>query len=926
MKIRSIIAAFAALAASAAVAATPYKLEIESTIPANSGFSDVKWDNTDGFWTLTGSQNNFGNIRPTVRFAPLSSTIDDELDILAFEYRSDKPVGNFKITLYKAGTKGTGTRTFDYVISMPATEDWKTFRLSVANARKNALAKFGLEGQYFDFAFMDLVTPSTVNVRNPRIESDEYAYAAVTLQPGKATLIEAENFNVSEKGTGHTARQTDRSSLSKYIDPYPGQFPIYAFTSVGFEVIENPDGMRGWETLMQKKYQDLYEAGFNITEGCAFSGVDNAALFPGQTINTDEPIDLFEGTELKMIIRSGLDADRESVIGRAKTSPRLAGYCVKDEPHCKDFAAMKGKLNAIRDLDDTHLLYGNLLNIDTRPGDIGATSYDDYVDRYINETDMGFLSYDFYAVRQLDDSETATAENTILMPNFFENLEIISKFAKAYNTKFWAFTRAMSSVWHTGASSVTGTYNYKYPAPTEDHMRVQAFSALMYGAQGLQYWPYMSCDGCEDAPITRDGTKNPAWYYAKSINTDVKALTWVFLGAEMLRVGHTNAETPRGCLRLTKAMLPAGIDKVETDGKGMPVSILQNGKNQFMMILNPDLFADQKVNVTVTSNMKRVLMDGTTEDVAAGTYSHDLKPGRFVLYLVTENAPELVTYASTPGERSNYRDDANDVIISANGDATNGYYVSDMGHTSWSIYGGITPQTEDRAISRNLAQTHWGSKFSYTFEVPEDMPVNIYVGHSVPWNEYGRVASMGAEPGLSYTIEGEPTLNWTKEYAASMKLYLDGEVLTPSNQTMRPSVPEIFTEDGAEFNRILADKSLWQSTANADGSASDVLYFWPKAGGDNSYATTYNDQPDYQTVMLKAGTHRIVVESLAYPWHFDNLKLDASQSSGIDSVINDNDNAPVEWYNLQGVRVNPETAAPGLYLRRQGNKTQKVAL
>jgi hypothetical protein len=39
-------------------------------------------------------------------------------------------------------------------------------------------------------------------------------------------------------------------------------------------------------------------------------------------------------------------------------------------------------------------------------------------------------------------------------------------------------------------------------------------------------------------------------------------------------------------------------------------------------------------------------------------------------------------------------------------------------------------------------------------------------------------------------------------------------------------------------------------------------------------------------------------------------------------VVDDNSNAPVEYFNLQGVRVaNPEN---GLYIRRQGNKATKV--
>ena len=48
--------------------------------------------------------------------------------------------------------------------------------------------------------------------------------------------------------------------------------------------------------------------------------------------------------------------------------------------------------------------------------------------------------------------------------------------------------------------------------------------------------------------------------------------------------------------------------------------------------------------------------------------------------------------------------------------------------------------------------------------------------------------------------------------------------------------------------------------------------------------------------------------------------------SGIEKVTftNEDADAPVEYYNMQGVRVmNP---AQGLYIRRQGNRVEKVAL
>lgn len=54
-----------------------------------------------------------------------------------------------------------------------------------------------------------------------------------------------------------------------------------------------------------------------------------------------------------------------------------------------------------------------------------------------------------------------------------------------------------------------------------------------------------------------------------------------------------------------------------------------------------------------------------------------------------------------------------------------------------------------------------------------------------------------------------------------------------------------------------------------------------------------------------------------------NLVLVSGDLSGISAVVAD-ENAPVEYYNLQGIRV--ENPSNGIFIRRQGTKTTKVAL
>jgi hypothetical protein len=49
-----------------------------------------------------------------------------------------------------------------------------------------------------------------------------------------------------------------------------------------------------------------------------------------------------------------------------------------------------------------------------------------------------------------------------------------------------------------------------------------------------------------------------------------------------------------------------------------------------------------------------------------------------------------------------------------------------------------------------------------------------------------------------------------------------------------------------------------------------------------------------------------------------------SAVTGVSTVEIENSNTPIEYYNLQGIRVNSENLSNGIYIRRQGNKAEKV--
>ncbi len=77
---------------------------------------------------------------------------------------------------------------------------------------------------------------------------------------------------------------------------------------------------------------------------------------------------------------------------------------------------------------------------------------------------------------------------------------------------------------------------------------------------------------------------------------------------------------------------------------------------------------------------------------------------------------------------------------------------------------------------------------------------------------------------------------------------------------------------------------------------------------------------------VAAGTATIsytVVDGYGCP-HIEYCEVTVTDLSGIEDIEADDCNAPAEYYNLNGVRVNADNLTPGLYIKRQSGKATKV--
>lgn len=82
--------------------------------------------------------------------------------------------------------------------------------------------------------------------------------------------------------------------------------------------------------------------------------------------------------------------------------------------------------------------------------------------------------------------------------------------------------------------------------------------------------------------------------------------------------------------------------------------------------------------------------------------------------------------------------------------------------------------------------------------------------------------------------------------------------------------------------------------------------------------------PDDGYYLSFEGAERMIVGFAEATGDMTVTAVFSGASTAIEGIEADEENGPVEYFNLQGVRVAAENLVPGVYVRRQGTKVQKV--
>jgi hypothetical protein len=234
---------------------------------------------------------------------------------------------------------------------------------------------------------------------------------------------------------------------------------------------------------------------------------------------------------------------------------------------------------------------------------------------FVREVPLSFLSFDHYCIVQ----DAPPNGPRRLYPSYFENLEIIASEAKKANLPFWAFALAAP--------------HWSYPAPTLSDLRFYVYSALAYGAQGIQYfnWENVNNTDFPTAPIDHNTGKTTEIYESiKQVNSEIIALTDIFLGATVISVKHTGTTIPEGTTRLSS--LPIEIKSFTSSGSGTVVSLLEKGNDTYLLLVNRDVNNISTMKIEPNVPIKQVQKNGLLIDVEAGLQTHSVPPGDVLIF------------------------------------------------------------------------------------------------------------------------------------------------------------------------------------------------------------------------------------------------------------------------------------------------------
>lgn len=247
------------------------------------------------------------------------------------------------------------------------------------------------------------------------------------------------------------------------------------------------------------------------------------------------------------------------------------------------------------------------------------------------------------------------------------------------------------------------------------------------------------------------------------------------------------------------------------------------------------------------------------------------------------------------------------------------YYWTEEGDNQW-------PGLKIRKSSNNI----------YTAEIPKDAKGFIFNNHNGSQTAdltdptpiyHGEKGSNKFNSTLSVYVIGDIKLFddpkahiWDNNWDGAKMTYEGEGIYKIERLEMLPNsyTPELQKDFKPCLFRLISKlNSDWKDNGNNYGPSNDDKTF-VQGFASNFKIEVGKSNNNWSFATSKSSDH---FDTIDLTLDVINGTLSSNYSTGVESISEDNTNAPAEYFNLQGVKVNnPEN---GLYIVRQGNKVSK---
>jgi len=347
--------------------------------------------------------------------------------------------------------------------------------------------------------------------------------------------------------------------------------------SAPFPRPERPDPrqfmLMAWDDVRPEpeRLAELRDAGINVAGFCSTADLDAVRRAGLHCILKDPTISSYDLLHLPE--PAIISQDLARVAARDLRDPIVLGLYLNDEPdtgQLKGIAQVTAQLKAIAPAAQPFV---NLFPYREFKVEV-YDDYESYTRMLVDEASQPSISFDNYALSYAG-----------LGDDYFNNLEIVRRVALEKNLPFYA---CIQSVAHFG-----------YLVPNDATLSLQAFTAVAYGARGIEYFTFYTPErgNYRDGPIDPFGRRTSTYGSLQRVNSQIAALAPTLVRLRSTGVYHY-PDTPRRGEALVKSRWVKSVSMNKDEDGFVPPSVAarflvgefaDETARPYVMLVNKDL-------------------------------------------------------------------------------------------------------------------------------------------------------------------------------------------------------------------------------------------------------------------------------------------------------------------------------------------------